>query len=125
MFFGKICWENSTCPYTDKYSIVLILVFREDMLGALKKAAEREEARRLVREGLYALPEQYRQVLILRELEQLSYAEIAEAAQLDVGTVKSRNSRARQALRNHLAASGNFFERGASKSTGRKGAEKP
>ena len=90
-----------------------------------EEAAEREEARRLVREGLYALPEQYRQVLILRELEQLSYAEIAEAAQLDVGTVKSRISRARQALRNHLAASGNFFERGASKSTGRKGAEKP
>ena len=90
-----------------------------------EEAAEREEARRLVREGLYALPDQYRQVLILRELEQLSYAEIAEAAQLDVGTVKSRISRARQALRNHLAASGNFFERDASKSTGRKGAEKP
>ena len=88
-----------------------------------EEAVEREETQRLVREGLYALPDHYRQVLILRELEQRSYAEIAEIAQLDVGTVKSRISRARQALRNYLAASGNFFDRDASKKTDGKGAE--
>lgn len=90
-----------------------------------EEAAEREETRRMVREGLYALPDNYRQVLVLRELEQLSYTEIAEAAQLDVGTVKSRISRARTALRNYLAAGGNFFERGASKKIEGKGAEMP
>ncbi|MBR1660256.1 MAG: RNA polymerase sigma factor, partial [Oscillospiraceae bacterium] len=90
-----------------------------------EEAAEREETRRMVREGLYALPDNYRQVLVLRELEQLSYTEIAEAAQLDVGTVKSRISRARTALRNYLAAGGNFFERGASKKAEGKGAGMP
>ena len=90
-----------------------------------EEAVERAETARMVREGLYALPDNYREVLILRELEQRSYAEIAEIAQLDVGTVKSRISRARQALRNYLAASGNFFDRAASKKTERKGAEKP
>ena len=87
-----------------------------------EEAVERAETQRMVREGLYALPDNYREVLILRELEQRSYAEIA---QLDVGTVKSRISRARAALRNYLAASGNFFDRAASKKTERKGAEKP
>ena len=90
-----------------------------------EEAAEREETRRMVREGLYALPDNYRQVLVLRELEQLSYTEIAEAARLDVGTVKSRISRARTALRNYLAAGGNFFERGASKKAEGKGAGMP
>lgn len=90
-----------------------------------EEAAEREETRRMVREGLYALPDNYRQVLVLRELEQLSYTEIAEAAQLDVGTVKSRISRARTALRNYLAAGGNFFECGASKKAEGKGAGMP
>ena len=80
-------------------------------------AAERAETRRLVREAVGALPDDYRQVLLLREFEQLSYAEISEIAQLDIGTVKSRISRARQALRNYLAASGNFFDIAPSKVT--------
>lgn len=74
-----------------------------------EEAAERNETRRLVREGLLALPDNHREILLLRELEQLSYAEIAEVMELDPGTVKSRISRARLALRNYLAASGNFF----------------
>lgn len=82
-----------------------------------EEAVERNETRRLVREGLLALPDNHREILLLRELEQLSYAEIAEVMELDPGTVKSRISRARLALRNYLAASGNFFESGASKVT--------
>lgn len=80
-----------------------------------EEALERAETQRMVREALYALPDDYRQVLLLRETEQLSYNEIAEATGLELGTVKSRISRARLALRNYLAASGNFFERAASK----------
>lgn len=91
-----------------------------------EEALERTETQRLVREALYALPDDYRQVLLLRESEQLSYNEIAEATGLELGTVKSRISRARLALRNYLAASGNFFERAPSKNTEneRKEAEK-
>ncbi len=70
---------------------------------------ERQETQRLVNEGLRALPPEYRQVLVLRELNQLSYAEIAEVTALELGTVKSRINRGRSLLRNYLAASGNFF----------------
>jgi len=91
-----------------------------------QEALERQELRDAVRAGLAALPPEYRDVLTMRELEQLSYGEIAERAGLELGTVKSRISRARTMLRNYLAASGNFFESGASKVTecNRKGAER-
>ena len=78
---------------------------------------EGRETQRLVREGLAALPEDYRRVLVLRELHQLSYAEICEVTELELGTVKSRINRARLLLRNYLAADGNFFEKSASKVT--------
>ena len=82
-----------------------------------EEAALRAETRRMVREGLCALPDDYREVLLLRETEQLSYQEIAEVTGLELGTVKSRISRARLARRNYLAASGNFFETPSSKVT--------
>ena len=75
-----------------------------------EEAAIRADTRRMVREALDALPDGYRQILLLRETEQLSYQEIADVTGLELGTVKSRISRARQALRNYLMASGNFFE---------------
>jgi RNA polymerase sigma factor (sigma-70 family) len=57
--------------------------------------AERSE---LVNKSLAALPAEYREVLILRELEQLSYREIADIAGIPLGTVMSRISRARLQL---------------------------
>lgn len=63
------------------------------------------ERRRLgaaIAEGVAALPDTQRAVLVLREYHDLEYAEIADALELDVGTVKSRLSRARAALREHL-----------------------
>ncbi len=86
-----------------------------DLSPQPEEAAIRSDTQRIVREALYALPDDYREVLLLRETEQLSYQEIAEAAGLELGTVKSRINRARQALRNYLAASGNFFEQTSSK----------
>ena len=82
-----------------------------------EELTERGETRRAVREALLALPDDYREVLLLRETEQLSYAEIAEVTGLELGTVKSRISRARLALRNYLTADGNFFAPRASKVT--------
>ncbi len=82
-----------------------------------EEALERAETQRMVREALLTLPDDYREILLLRETEQLSYAEITEVTGLELGTVKSRINRARQALKNYLSASGNFFERGASKVT--------
>lgn len=78
---------------------------------------ERRERSDALRAALAALPEEYRAILLLRESEGLSYAEISAALGLELGTVKSRISRARTLLRNYLSADGNFFENTSSKVT--------
>ncbi len=57
----------------------------------------------LLRAAIDALPVEYREVLIMRELENLSYKEIADAVEVPLGTVMSRLARAREQLRRHLA----------------------
>ena len=52
----------------------------------------------LIRRALEELPLEYREVLILRELEELSYKEIARIVDIPLGTVMSRLSRARREL---------------------------
>ena len=71
-------------------------------------AAERQELRQAVTAALRLLSDDHRQVLVLREIQSLSYEEIAEVLELDLGTVKSRISRARSALRKILLESGNL-----------------
>jgi RNA polymerase sigma-70 factor (ECF subfamily) len=51
---------------------------------------------------LRKLPEPYRTTLILRDLEDMSYEEIAEVLEISLGTVKSRLTRGRDALRQRL-----------------------
>ena len=48
-----------------------------------QETVEHREAQKLLQEGLSALPEEYRKVLILREIEGLSYTEIAESASIE------------------------------------------
>jgi RNA polymerase sigma-70 factor, ECF subfamily len=57
-------------------------------------------------EGIDALPDDFREPLILSDLADLNYAEIAEVLDIPVGTVKSRLFRARRQLRNALIAQG-------------------
>ena len=73
-----------------------------------RKLEESERSRALSR-GLEKLPDHQRQVLVMRELSGLSYQEIGEKLDLDLGTVKSRLARARLALRKILLEDGNFF----------------
>lgn len=61
------------------------------------------EHARLVREALASLPVEFREVLILRELEDMSYRDIAVIADLPVGTVMSRLARGRRKLAASLA----------------------
>jgi RNA polymerase sigma-70 factor (ECF subfamily) len=64
--------------------------------------AHREVQQRVDAE-LRRIPEPYRTTLILRDLEEMSYEEIAEVLQISLGTVKSRLTRGRQALKQRLA----------------------
>jgi RNA polymerase sigma-70 factor (ECF subfamily) len=63
-----------------------------------------EEVRVRVEEELRTVPEPYRTTVILRDLEEMSYEEIAEITQVSLGTVKSRLTRGREALRQRLSA---------------------
>lgn len=67
-----------------------------------EQAVERRELQRAVHESIMALPEEYRIVLVLRDLHDLSYNEIVELTGLTLGTVKSRLNRARAQLKEKL-----------------------
>ena len=82
---------------------------------------EQAELKEQIEAGLAALPEEYREVLILREIHQQSYDEIAEILSLDLGTVKSRINRGRKRLRKFLLESGNFSVIDSSKEAGKEG----
>jgi RNA polymerase sigma-70 factor (ECF subfamily) len=58
------------------------------------RQSEIDEVRAMIRR----LPEPFRETLVLRELEELSYKQIAEVTGVPVGTVMSRLARARQML---------------------------
>lgn len=71
---------------------------------------DRKLTRDSVRRGLDSLPPDYRQILLLREIQGLSYDEIAQALSLEVGTVKSRIFRARKRLCAFLIDDGNISD---------------
>jgi RNA polymerase sigma-70 factor (ECF subfamily) len=74
--FAAVPWERPT----------------DDPESLLQRAEDRSALDRLIA----ALPPEYREALILRELEDLSYKEIAEIAGVPIGTVMSRLARARR-----------------------------
>jgi|SRR5687768_368685 len=67
-----------------------------------------QETQRVMDEAIEALPPEFRQVFILRDIEELSNADVAEILDLSVAAVKSRLHRARLKVRNRLA--GYFHE---------------
>jgi RNA polymerase sigma-70 factor (ECF subfamily) len=66
--------------------------------------AEQKELRERVEAALRELPEAFRTVVILREIEGFAYEEIAEILQANLGTIKSRLTRGRGLLRTLLAS---------------------
>ena len=92
-----------------------------DTAPSPQEAAERRELRSLIQQGLDTLSPEHREVLVLREMHQLTYEEIGTVLDLDLGTVKSRISRGRKRLRRLLLESGNFSPPPPSKGTGKEG----
>jgi RNA polymerase sigma-70 factor (ECF subfamily) len=82
-------------------------VFRATFFGARRSAQDQAahdspDANLAIREALARLESTEREILLLREFEQLSYSEIADLLRLPVNTVRSRLFRARLALRDIL-----------------------
>jgi RNA polymerase sigma factor (sigma-70 family) len=75
----------------------------------LDQRAERLELARCLQEGLASLPADQRLAVILRDVQGLAYEEVAAATAATLGTVKSRISRGRTAVRNFLLARGELL----------------
>jgi RNA polymerase sigma-70 factor, ECF subfamily len=81
----------------------------EDHLGLVdcdenpETSAQRKEIQQCVQQALNSLDGDDAQIILLRDLQDISYEDIAQTLDVPVGTVKSRLHRARQALRTSLA----------------------
>ena len=101
--------RNTCFTFLKKKGGHAFVEFDERMHGASSETADAEHI--LVNQAslgslqscLEALPVEYREVLILRELEEMSYKEIADIARVPVGTVMSRLARGRKRLQQCLA----------------------
>ena len=79
-----------------------------DMRELPEDSALRRETSEIIAASINELSPRYREIIVLREISDMSYGEIAETLNLSEGTVKSRLSRARLSLANILAEKGTF-----------------
>src|SRR5437762_4801555 len=92
------------------HAVDLTTTFDEEIHGSGHESVspatilEHAEDAELVKQAMDELPAEFREILVLRHQEGLSYKEIAEIAQIPLGTVMSRLARARDKLKEYLAA---------------------
>jgi len=92
------------------HAVDLTTTFDEEIHGSGQEPVspatilEHSEDAELLKEAMDELPAEFREILVLRHLEGLSYKEIADIAQLAPGTVMSRLARARGKLKESLGA---------------------
>jgi len=90
-------------------AVDLITTFDEEIHAAGHESAspatilEHSEDADLITEAMDALPAEFREIVVLRHQEGLSYKEIADIVQIPPGTVMSRLARARAKLKEYLA----------------------
>jgi RNA polymerase sigma-70 factor, ECF subfamily len=90
--------DNSLAPLASREIREALVDGRESPFDS----AMHEEVREHIEAELGNVPEPFRTTVILRDLEELSYEEIAEVTETSLGTVKSRLTRGREALRKRL-----------------------
>ena len=95
--------QNRSPQLTTEFDEEIHLVEEKDLNpeALLMQKADHE----LLRRAMEELPVEFREVMVLREMEGLSYKEIAEVAEVPVGTVMSRLARARKRLQQSLSSS--------------------
>jgi RNA polymerase sigma-70 factor (ECF subfamily) len=91
--------QADSTPYDDSLQVDEQLPGWSDESGDdPEKMAVRQDETDLVHRALAMLPVEFREVIVLRELEDLSYKDVAQVAGIPIGTVMSRLSRARRLL---------------------------
>jgi RNA polymerase sigma-70 factor (ECF subfamily) len=91
------------CPEAERFQAAALADAAQRRNAPPDSAAMAAETARRVAQELNALDEQFRMVLILRDIEDMDYSQIASVLELPVGTVKSRLHRARCTLKERLA----------------------
>ena len=91
-------------PHADVGAVIDAAALADGARGADAEAGVQSAERRgLIEKHLRALPVEYREALVLREIEDLSYREIPDVLAVPIGTVMSRLARARANLQKALA----------------------
>jgi RNA polymerase sigma-70 factor (ECF subfamily) len=88
----------------DQARQALAAVLRDDKTPDPADVAENRELCELIQRAIGKLENEHRTVIVLRDIEGMDYAQIADVLGVELGTVKSRLSRARAALRQILEA---------------------
>jgi RNA polymerase sigma-70 factor (ECF subfamily) len=92
-------------PTSDDNSTPLSAGLANDTAADPEEQALARERERALLAALSTLSRPYREVILLRDIEGLSYEEVAQALDMNIGTVKSRLSRGRDELRRRLEGS--------------------
>lgn len=90
-----------------------------DPAASPEQEYERRELIETFRRCVDELPPDQREIIVLRDINGMSYEEISQVLDCNLGTVKSRINRARNRLQNSLLAAGNFFSNRKSNTVGK------
>lgn len=96
------CWHDHLRSHRDMFDVADIDDDRLVAEGTPESDCLQSEVVRRVRQAVAALPVGQREVITLVDLEEFSYAEVATILEIPMGTVMSRLSRARNALKESL-----------------------
>ena len=76
----------------------------------LEKQKEVDKKAEIVRDAIYSLPEKYKNVLVMRELENMSYNDIAELLSINLSTIKSQILHGRKMVRKKVARKFSYID---------------
>ncbi len=96
--------RNGSSDEFDETQHTLDDAYTTAALDSPERSALRNAQARDVHAAIAGLPVEYREVIVLRELEEMSYKEISAIVKIPIGTVMSRLARGRDLLRDRLAA---------------------